>query len=128
MMVTTTTSKFEFRGIDVHHTGKFRARIYLKGRWKYLGVYATPAQAAQAYDAAARRIGRTNFNVPNPDEQKILFVPPPPAAGRCRHGHDLSKYGYRSTHRVRLNCRICNAAAQARRKKRLKANKRRGVA
>lgn len=42
-----------FRGVYPHRsTGKFNARISLNGRGKSLGIFAEPADAARAYDAA----------------------------------------------------------------------------
>lgn len=45
-----------FKGVIFRRdSGKWRARIYLGGRHRHLGTYATAAEAAAAYDGAARR-------------------------------------------------------------------------
>ena len=54
----------DFRG--VHKVGsKWRAHISFKGRFMSLGHFATPEEAAQAYDRAAKNLygehARTNF-------------------------------------------------------------------
>jgi hypothetical protein len=115
-LVATTTSESKLRGIE-EHRGKFRARIFRNGRRITLGYFATIAAAAEAYDAAARAAGATFVNFPKRGERKFLAVPARPP-GTCAHGHDLAQHGYR--YGKRINCRICNAAAQARRKKRLR--------
>lgn len=42
-----------FKGVTRHFDGSFRARIKFDGRTKHLGLFATPEEAARAYDAAA---------------------------------------------------------------------------
>ena len=41
-----------FRGVSQKH-GQWRAAMQLKGRYIYLGLFASPIEAALAYDAAA---------------------------------------------------------------------------
>jgi len=50
-------SKSGFKGVSSDSTKRerpWRAHITIEGRMKYLGGYATPEEAARAYDAAAR--------------------------------------------------------------------------
>jgi hypothetical protein len=42
-----------FKGVT-HRAGRWRAYITVAGRFRSLGVFATPEEAARAYDAAAR--------------------------------------------------------------------------
>lgn len=42
-----------FKGVDFYR-GRFRARLGIDGRQRYLGIYATAEEAARVYDAAAR--------------------------------------------------------------------------
>lgn len=59
----------KFRGVDKHtdfNRLKFRwvARIKVYGKTIYLGDYVDPIEAAKAYDAAAKKLGRTTLNFP----------------------------------------------------------------
>jgi hypothetical protein len=65
------TSRSGYKGVSWHkRTGRWRADIKLESGQKWLGVYATPEEAARAYDRAAReRFGeyaRPNFATPTP--------------------------------------------------------------
>ena len=42
-----------YRGVHQHFDGRWRAQIKVHGKKKHLGLFATPADAARAYDAAA---------------------------------------------------------------------------
>jgi hypothetical protein len=47
-------------------SGRWRAQIVVNGKNWHIGVFATPKQAAQAYDKFARAHGiSTNLNFPN---------------------------------------------------------------
>lgn len=67
-----------FKGVTFHKgVGKWMAQIGVgSGRMKYLGLFAEPADAARAYDAAARLLfgdfGR--FNFPEPGERSVGAV------------------------------------------------------
>lgn len=41
------------KGVQVHETGKYRARIFVDGKHKSLGLHDTIEQASAAYDEAA---------------------------------------------------------------------------
>ena len=45
-----------FKGVEVHHTGRFSARIRYEGQRRYLGLYDTPEEAHEAYCRAAREL------------------------------------------------------------------------
>lgn len=58
-------SKVGLRGVQFHaETGKYRARIKINGKTVSLGLFATPTEAAQAYDDAAVRF-HGEFAAPN---------------------------------------------------------------
>lgn len=62
----TAVNTSGFRGVVFHRLlGKWQAGIKCRGRSIYLGVFASPEDAARAYDAAARRLfgefARCNF-------------------------------------------------------------------
>lgn len=61
-------SRYPYKGIARDKSGRYwRAAIYVNGRRKDIGRFATPEEAARAYDEAAVRyfgeFARTNFNV-----------------------------------------------------------------
>jgi hypothetical protein len=46
-----------YRGVHLHRqSGRYQAKIYDRGRAQSLGYYATPEEAARAYDAASLRL------------------------------------------------------------------------
>ena len=53
-----------FRGVTRAH-GKWQAAISVGDSSRYLGLYDSPVDAAMAFDAAARALGRTNLNFPD---------------------------------------------------------------
>jgi hypothetical protein len=106
-----------YRGVywDPDHR-KFRAEIGAATSEQprhRLGRFSTAEKAAEAYDAAAeKRYGSAaSFNFPRPGERKTKY------GGGCVHG-DSNIYVAPNGQR---NCRVCNAAAAARRKARMKA-------
>lgn len=58
-------SKAGLKGVRQYRPGKWLARIQVHGERVHLGVYGSPAEAARAYDAAAREhfgeFARLNF-------------------------------------------------------------------
>lgn len=56
-----------FKGVSLHMTGKWRARIRLNGREKSLGLFDTPESASLAYEAAARASYGEFYRAPNPE-------------------------------------------------------------
>lgn len=108
-----THNKHGFRGVEWSRSRqKYRAKICRwpgtkRGRW--LGCFDNPADAALAYDEAAREIygpvARLNF--PQPTELAIQMSKK--AKGWCLRGHEM---------RGRENCLICNATAARRYKAR----------
>jgi integrase len=63
-------SASKYRGVSRHWSGKWQARIKIaKGKQKYLGQFADEVEAAKAFDAEARRLGRIeSLNFPDDDE------------------------------------------------------------
>lgn len=49
-------SRTGFKGVSIHHTGKYAARIYKDNRRYYLGVFDTKETAFAAYTAAAKKL------------------------------------------------------------------------
>jgi hypothetical protein len=44
-----------FKGVSLHGSGLWRARIYLQGKQVHLGYFSLAKSAAHAYDAAAKK-------------------------------------------------------------------------
>lgn len=53
-------NKENYTGIDKQKSGKFRARIFYKGKSKPLGTYDTPEEAHRAYLNALKEIGESS--------------------------------------------------------------------
>jgi hypothetical protein len=57
--------KSGYRGVYVHHTGRYAAYIQHQRKKRHLGMFATADEAAQAFDRAARQLrgsrARLNF-------------------------------------------------------------------
>jgi|RhiMethySRZTD1v2_1073278.scaffolds.fasta_scaffold110197_1 hypothetical protein len=120
-----TVSRFGYRGIMWNEDKrKFRARIWRDGARQSLGYFETAEEAASAYDIAARQeYGQhAALNFPIDGERRV--VPSRLSEGFCPQGHSLDLFGYRAPDCQTLNCRKCNAAAQARYKARKKARAR----
>jgi hypothetical protein len=45
-----------YKGVSLRRSGRWRAIICNKGRWIYLGTFATPEAAHAVYLAAARKL------------------------------------------------------------------------
>ena len=59
----------DFKGVYFHkQSGKYRANIWSMGKETHLGYFDTPEDAARAWDAAAKQLGRTDLNFPNDEE------------------------------------------------------------
>jgi hypothetical protein len=57
-----------FRGVTLINSGKYVARIWAEGRKQHLGVFETAEEAAQAYDAAARKLGKPTNTLNFPED------------------------------------------------------------
>ena len=111
-------NKWGFKGVEYRQNkGKFYAVIWhLWPRRTYLGAFDTPVQAAIAYDEAARRFygAAAYLNFPQDGEKMVMAAPRSEGSEMCAAGHDLAEHGY--THERGVNCRLCNAEAQKRRR------------
>ena len=60
-----------FKGVSPDRRGRWRARVKVNGKQKALGSFATPEEAAIAYDREARAVfgefARLNFPLPSGD-------------------------------------------------------------
>jgi hypothetical protein len=62
-------TKSGYIGVSIHigkdhkPTGKFMARIHVHGKRKYLGIFDTKEEAAEAHDIEALRLGRHTNNM-----------------------------------------------------------------
>ena len=112
-----TRGKHGFRGVEYRADRDcFRARISVEfggnRRGSMLGSFGTAIEAAEAYDAAARRIygAQAHLNFPEPGEKGI--VPSRRSEGKCYRGHDLAEHGHpRPDNSNRIICRECNRLA-----------------
>ena len=58
-----------FYGIYRNRTG-WAARVYVRGVARYIGTYRTPAEAARAYDVAAKQLLGDKARLNYPDEER----------------------------------------------------------
>lgn len=66
---TPRTNRSGFKGVAKHRSGRWQARIWHERRMRSLGLFATPEDAARAYDAAAKELFG-EFARPNFPEEK----------------------------------------------------------
>ena len=82
-----------YRGVNRQHGGKWRAQIcVLNDKVECLGTFPTEVGAAEAYDTAARRLGKpTNFRS-LPSDQGCLPGMVLPYGSRCAIACDTANY------------------------------------
>ena len=68
-------NKTGFIGVDKSLSGKYRARIQINGTMKHIGYYVTAKQAAEAYDEAARKLGRPVSSLNYPNKAPVGYTP-----------------------------------------------------
>ncbi len=113
----TQHNKWGYRGVEKRSgSATFRASISPGGkgsRKQYVrGSFATPKEAALAYDKAARRIYGADavLNFPNEGEQQVMASRK--HDGLCPSGHSLAEHGLWSDDGD-VHCRVCKRLAVA---------------
>jgi len=106
--LSTHHNRWGFRGVE-RIRNRFRAVLGNKV-WRS-SYFETPREAAEAYDAEARRrYGECAcLNCPRPGERGVK----PMDADVCLRGHDRARFTYFHNGRPSY-CRLCNKLAQQR--------------
>jgi hypothetical protein len=114
--MATTRNKWNYRGVV-----EIRHRYYhatVGNRAQRSKFFSTPAAAARAYDAMARkRYGKLaflNFPKPGTGERKVK----PLDKDFCARGHERALHTYYRPSGAVGYCRLCNKLAQMRSKER----------
>ena len=68
-------SKSGIIGVDKLQNGRYQARIRIGSKLKYLGSSVTAKQAAEAYDEAARKLGRPVSSLNYPNKAPVGYTP-----------------------------------------------------
>ena len=69
-------SKSGYFGVEKLPSGKYRAKIWIDGKWKYLGSsYDTAKQAAKAYDKEAFKLRRPFSKLNYPKKAPVGYTP-----------------------------------------------------
>jgi hypothetical protein len=67
-----------YKGVSRLSAGRFTAALRIEGSTRWLGTFATAAEAARAYDAASREVygSYSRYNFPRRGERSALPAPP----------------------------------------------------
>ena len=65
-----------YRGVKLMPSGRYSCRITLSGRTTYVGTYDTAKEAAEVYDATARRLigSSAQLNFAGPGERSVCWT------------------------------------------------------